>query len=117
MTIQDQVRGLVVSIGVPSQAEALTIGRTLVAERLAAAANVLPGVTSIYWWDGAVQERGETTLILKTLPENFDRLQRRVRDLHSYVTPGTIAWRLAAADGGWLDWLATEAGSDEAPPA
>lgn len=117
MTTQGQVRGLVVSIGVPSQEEALTIGRTLVAERLAGAANILPGVTSIYWWDGAIQERGEATLILKTLPENFDRLKRRVRELHSYVTPGTVAWRLADADGEWLDWLATQAVPDRAPTA
>jgi periplasmic divalent cation tolerance protein len=101
-------RAVVVLVGVPSRAEALAIGRKLVEERLAGAANILPGATSFFWWDGAVQEKAETLLLLKALADNVDALIARVRQLHSYVTPGTIALPLAAADPAWLDWLATE---------
>jgi len=100
---------LEVSIGVPSQEEALKIGRILVEERLAGAANIVPGITAFFWWDGAVREKAETTLLLKTLPENFSRLSQRVRELHSYVTPGIKAWPVVAGDPEWLKWLQTEA--------
>jgi periplasmic divalent cation tolerance protein len=102
-------RAVVVLVGVPSRAEALAIGRTLVEERLAGAANILPGATSFFWWDGAVQEKAETILLLKALADNVDALIARVRQLHSYVTPGTITLPIVASDPTWLDWLATEA--------
>jgi len=100
---------LEVSIGVPSEEEALKIGRILVEERLAGAANIIPGVTAFFWWDGVVKEKVETTLLLKTLPENFPRLSQRVRELHSYITPGIKAWPVVAGDPAWLEWLQTEA--------
>lgn len=100
---------LEVSVGVPSHEEALKIGRILVEERLAGAANIVPGITAFFWWDGAVREKSEATLLLKTLPENFPRLSERVRELHSYVTPGIKAWPVVAGDPDWLKWLQTEA--------
>jgi periplasmic divalent cation tolerance protein len=102
-------RGVVVLVSVPSRDEALAIGRALVEARLAAAANILPGATSFFWWDGAVQEKAETILVLKTLADNVEALIARIRALHSYVTPGTIALPIAAGDPGWLDWLAAQA--------
>lgn len=106
---QNSPLALEVSIGVPSREEALKIGRILVEERLAGAANIISGVTAFFWWDGAVREKVETTLLLKTLPENFPRLSKRVRELHSYVTPGIKAWPVVAGDPEWLKWLQTEA--------
>jgi periplasmic divalent cation tolerance protein len=102
-------RAVVVLVGVPSREEAVTIGRALVEERIAAAANVLPGATSFFWWEGKVQEKGETILLLKTLADNVEATVARVRQLHSYVTPGTIALPILAGDPAWLDWLSTEA--------
>jgi len=107
--ISNQPLALEVSIGVPSFDEAVTIGRALVEERIAGAANIIPGVTAFFWWDGEVREKSETTLLLKTLPENFETLRKRVRELHSYITPGIKAWPVVAGDPDWLAWLRTEA--------
>ena len=100
---------LEVSIGVPSREEAEKIGRTLVEERIVGAANIIPEVKAFFWWDGAVQEKTEATLLLKTLPENFELLRKRVRELHSYITPGIKAWPVVVGDPDWLKWLQTEA--------
>jgi periplasmic divalent cation tolerance protein len=62
-----------------SRDEALTIGRTIVQERLAACANVLDGMTSIYWWQGALEQAGEAVLILKTRAELVERLTMRIQ--------------------------------------
>ena len=79
-----------------SRDEALSIGRTVVQERLAACANVLDGVTSIYWWQGALEQAGEAALILKTRAELVERLTGRIRELHSYECPCVVALPIAA---------------------
>jgi periplasmic divalent cation tolerance protein len=105
---------LEVSVGVGNEEEAHKIGRTLVGERLAGAANVIPGVTAYFWWDGAVQQKTETTLLLKILPQNFEAARKRIRDLHSYITPGIKAWPVVAGDPDWVAWLRTEAPAKQA---
>ena len=91
-----------------SPTEALTIGRTVVGERLAACANVLPGVTSVYWWQGEVQEEAEASLILKTRSDLVERLTARVKDLHSYGCPCIVALPIAAGNPDFLRWIAEE---------
>jgi len=91
-----------------SAEEAERIGRTLVEERLAACANVLPGVVSIYWWEGAVQRDHEVALVLKTRAALFERLAARVRELHGYQQPCIVAWPIAHADPGYRRWLEQE---------
>lgn len=91
-----------------SRDEAATIGRTVVEERLAACANVLADVTSFYWWEGAVQEGAEASLILKTRPELVDALIARVRTLHSYSVPCVVALPIAAGNPDFLDWIVKE---------
>ncbi len=91
-----------------SRDEALRIGRALVDERLAACANILDGMTSIYRWQGAVEEATETVLIAKTRAELFDRLAARVRDLHSYEVPCVIELKVGRGNPAYLDWLRDE---------
>ena len=93
-----------------SRDEALTIGRTVVEERLAACANVLDGMTSIYWWQGALEQAAEAVLILKTRAELVERLSARIRELHSYACPCVVALPVAAGNPGYLDWIAAESG-------
>ena len=95
-------------IPVPSRDEALAIGRTVVEERLAACANVLDGVSSIYWWQGALEQAGEAALILKTRAELVERLTGRIRELHSYECPCVVALPIAAGNPDYLDWIANE---------
>jgi periplasmic divalent cation tolerance protein len=91
-----------------SRDEALTIGRTVVEERLAACANVLDGMTSIYWWQGALEQAGEAVLILKTRTELVERLTVRIGELHSYECPCVVALPVAAGNPDYLDWIAAE---------
>ena len=99
----------VIYVGVPSVEEATTIGRSLVTERLAGAANIVPGVTSLFWWDGELREKIEATLILFTLAANVEAATERIRNLHSYVTPGIKVWTITEGAKDWLAWLQAEA--------
>ena len=88
-----------------SREEALKIARTVVEERLAACANVNASITSFYWWEGKVQEDGETSFILKTRADLVDALTSRVRALHSYTCPCVVALPIAAGNPAFLSWI------------
>lgn len=91
-----------------SREEALGIARALVAEKLAACANILPGMTSVYPWQGQIQEDNEVALLLKTRADLFVVLAARIRALHSYDTPCIAAWPLVAGDAEYLAWIGGE---------
>src|SRR5579863_4974912 len=88
--------------------EARSIGRSLVEERLAACANVVDGIGSIYWWQGAVQEADEAVLILKTTEDRVDPLIARVKHLHTYDCPCIEVLPVMAGYQPYLDWVAQE---------
>lgn len=91
-----------------SREEALRIGRALVEERLAACANLIEGMTSIYRWEGAIQEDAEVVLIAKTRPDLVTRLTERVKALHSYDCPCVIALPVDGGNQAFIDWIAAE---------
>ncbi len=88
--------------------EAQRIGRTVVSERLAACANILPGMTSIYWWEGAVREGSEAVVILKTTESRVAALIARVKALHSYDCPCIEVLPVTAGHTPYLEWVARE---------
>ncbi len=92
-----------------SEGEARGIARAMVEERRAACANILPGMRSLYWWEGAVQEEGETVLILKTTDTMTDDAVARVVALHSYDTPCVVVLPSAGGNAAFLDWIGQEA--------
>ena len=87
-----------VLITAPEQETAGTIARALVEERLAACVNLLPGVRSIYRWQGAVEEASEVLLIAKTHASRCAALAARVRALHPYALPEIVANAWVSAD-------------------
>jgi periplasmic divalent cation tolerance protein len=91
-----------------SREEARRIGRILVEERLAACVNILPGMNSFYWWQGAVQDEQETVLIAKTRAELVQRLTERVKALHSYACPCVVALPIEGGNPAFLQWIADE---------
>ncbi len=91
-----------------SEEEARRIGTTLVSERLAACANLLPGMTSLFWWEGRIQEAREVTIILKTRADLVERLTDRVRQLHSYECPCVVALPIAGGNQAFIDWIVAE---------
>lgn len=88
-----------------SAAEAETLGRTLVEERLAACATLVPSVQSIYRWQGAVESAAETLLLLKTTVERLAALEARLHALHSYQTPEFLVLPVESGSSGYLAWL------------
>jgi len=92
--------------------EAELIARTLVEERLAACANVVEGVTSIFRWKGVLAREREALVLLKTTAGEVEGLRRRLVELHSYEVPEVIAFRIETGHGPYLDWLGAEVGGE-----
>lgn len=90
----------------PSEDKAADITRTLVSEGLAACANLVPQVRSIYRWQGELCDERETLAILKTTRERFDALRDRLVALHPYEVPEVIALPVEAGHPPYLDWVA-----------
>jgi len=89
----------------PNRVEALTIAKAVVGERLAACANILEGVSSIYWWEGALQEDAECVLILKTRRDLVAKLTTRIKALHSYDCPCVVALKIENGNLDYLNWI------------
>jgi len=79
-----------------------------VQERLAACANLVPAIHSIYWWEGRVQEDGEALLLVKTTRDRFEALRDRVLALHPYQVPEVLALPVAAGSASYLEWILRE---------
>lgn len=88
--------------------EAERIGSALVEERLAACVNIIPGMTSLYWWEGGVQRDTECILVAKTTAEKFDSLTARVVGMHSYDCACVIGLPVDGGNAAFLDWIVTE---------
>jgi periplasmic divalent cation tolerance protein len=85
--------------------EASRLARTLVEERLAACATLIPAVQSIYHWQGKVESATETLLLLKTGPDQLAAIEARLHQLHAYQTPEFLVLGVEAASQPYLDWL------------
>jgi periplasmic divalent cation tolerance protein len=112
--VQDEV--LVCLCTCPDLAIARMLGRTLVDERLAACVQVLPGIESIYRWDGAVETAAEILLILKTTRARLDALQARLVALHPYDVPELVALPAVAGLPAYLHWVADSTRADDGVP-
>lgn len=103
----------------PDAVTAEDVGREIVATRLAACINILPGMTSIYAWQGRVEKAAEVVVIFKSRAGLCNRLMARIKELHPYETPVIMALDVADIDGDTLVWLLTEtsgeAGSEKSP--
>ncbi len=91
-----------------SAEEAAKIGRMLVEERLAACANLLGRIGSIYWWEGKLQEEEEASLIVKTTEALVERVVERVKQVHSYSCPCVVALPIVGGNTDFLDWIESE---------
>ena len=96
---------LVVLVTAPSEAMALELGQRLVDDRLAACVSVMPGVTSIFMWEGKREEASEALLVIKTRAERYPALQQRVLELHPYSVPEVLALAVEAGAPAYLRWV------------
>ena len=91
-----------------SRKEALDIGRALVESRLAACANVIDNVTSIFRWQGEIEEESEAVLILKTRRGLVDEATAKIKDLHSYDCPCVLSYAITGGNPDFLEWIVKE---------
>jgi periplasmic divalent cation tolerance protein len=91
-----------------NDAEARRIGEALVGERLAACANILAPMGSIYRWQGAVRHDTEAVLIAKTRADLVERAIARIRDLHSYTVPCVVSLPIESGNPAFLQWIDAE---------
>jgi periplasmic divalent cation tolerance protein len=87
-----------------SQGQATQIARTLVEAELAACVNVVAGATSVYRWQGRVEEASEWMLVIKTRRTLFDAVAERIAELHSYEVPEVVALAVEAGSGSYMAW-------------
>jgi periplasmic divalent cation tolerance protein len=92
----------------PSIVEAEKAGRAIVERRLAACVNILPGMVSHYWWEGAIERGEEVVMILKTRASLAEAVRDAVKEMHSYTTPAVLFLPLEGGDPAYLAWLMNE---------
>lgn len=92
----------------PTQAEAFSVCGKLLEERLIACANLLPGMTSIYRWEGQLRQEAEIAVLMKTTGARVPAVTARVKDLHSYELPCIMACPLQKGFAPFMQWVADE---------
>ncbi|HKK13683.1 MAG TPA: divalent-cation tolerance protein CutA [Gammaproteobacteria bacterium] len=102
---------LIVLCTVPDGETAAAIAARLVKDSLAACVNILPAVTSVYVWDGEVQNDAEQLLVIKTRSGVFQALEKAVLELHPYELPEIIAVPIQYGLSGYLTWIDQTTGS------
>lgn len=97
----------------PSLVEAERIGKAVLERRLAACVNILPGMISHYWWQGAIERGEEIVMIIKTRASLAEGVRAAVKAMHSHTTPAILVLPIEGGEPGYLDWLMkeTEAGA------
>lgn len=90
--------------------EGRRIAQLLVGRRLAACVNMIPNLTSVYRWQGAVEEAAEVLLLIKTTQEMLSSLEAAVRELHSYEVPEFVVLNIESGSQPYLSWLLESVG-------
>src|SRR3974377_893414 len=92
----------------PSVVEAERIGRELVERRLCACVNILPGMVSLYWWQGEIERGGGTGVMGKKRAVGIEAGRAAARQLHSYTTPAILVLPIEEVDPDYRKWLMAE---------
>ena len=96
---------MIVLTTIGESADAAALARTLVEERLAACVNVLPPMTSIYRWQGQVEQDREQQMVIKTEAGRVDALEARIRELHPYELPEFLVLPAGGGSAAYLAWV------------
>jgi periplasmic divalent cation tolerance protein len=88
-----------------NETDAERVVRTLVEERLVACGNLVPGVRSLYRWEGKVADEREVMVVMKSRKQDWPALMSRLSELHPYKTPECVAVRIASGAPAYMTWL------------
>ena len=106
------MKAILVFTTADTEERARSMAAALVEAGEAACVSIVPGVRSIYRWEGEVCDEGEWLLLIKTAEEKFEAVRSRIRQLHSYQIPEVIALPIEAGDPDYLGWLRAQVVSD-----
>jgi len=96
---------LIILTTTASTDEAESLANGLVESRLAACVQILPKMTSVYGWEGKIANESEHLLLIKTLGEKYEGVEKYILDHHSYDTPEIVAMDAEKVSAGYLKWL------------
>ena len=96
---------IVVLTTVSNSEEAETLARKIVEMKLAACVQILPPIKSIYFWENRIQMDSEHLLLIKTLAEKYDNLEKFIQTNHSYDVPEIVALAAEQISGSYLGWM------------
>ncbi len=96
---------IIVLTTTPNIEEAESLARKIVAEKFAACVQILPPMTSFYFWEGEVQKESEHLLLIKTLSTKFAELEKFIQANHSYDVPEIVALPSSEVSESYLDWI------------
>jgi len=116
--VQENDKPVLIYSTFPSPEAAETAGRALVERRLAACVNILPGMVSIYRWEGAIARDSEAVMIIKTRASLAERVVAEVKALHTYANPALVVLPVVGGAEAYLAWLLGETrGAEDAEPS
>lgn len=96
---------VVVLVTASSTDEAKNIARAVLERKLAACANLVPGVQSFFWWEGKIEESEETLMVLKTREAAVPELIEEIKRLHSYAVCEVISLPISHGNQAYLNWI------------
>ncbi len=105
-------RAVVIYTTFPGLVEAERVGKTLVQRRIAACANILPGMVSYYRWEGKVERAEEVVMLIKTRATLAEEVSEAIRELHSYDVPAISVIPLESVERHYLAWLLAATGPE-----
>lgn len=88
-----------------SRKEASLIAKKLLNEKLIACANIIDGVSSLFWWKGKIDRAEEWLIVIKTVRKNFNKIENRIKELHSYEVPEIVALPIVKGERNYLKWI------------
>ena len=99
---------IVLFITTPTTEEAQRISRVLLEQRKVACVNIMPRVSSLFWWQGKIDSAQESLLIIKTTASQLNELVTLVKELHSYDVPEIVAMPIVGGNQEYLEWIGKE---------
>ncbi|CAL9100553.1 unnamed protein product [Musa textilis] len=99
------VPSIVVYVTVPNKEAGMKLAESIIKEKLAACVNRVPGIESVYWWDGKVERDAEELLIIKTRESLLGALTQHVKSNHEYDVPEVIALPITGGNEKYLQWI------------
>lgn len=96
----------------PNTDTAASVAQSLLKKNLIACANLFPSVRSFYVWQGEMRDEDEVVMIMKTTAQRYHAMEQEIVRLHAYDVPCIVALSVEAGHGPYLQWIATETGSE-----